>query len=241
MITNSQSSRSNTARILTSILAVLLLAVFLAPDSSAQIRAKKKFKKRNQSGPVQDRQLDEVTAIRTTGFDPSDIEPMAQQMVRDILSSPAFRRAVEAESDDPAKPPDVVRIALRPIKNYTSQRIDPEIITRRIENFLIRESAGRIQFLARELSLNEAGIPQDVQIEEQLRRSGKVDSAPGRKLASADFFLKGEVREQQTVTAGGRDRLVQYTFWLESTETLVKVWQNQYITRRTAVKDGAYR
>ena len=221
--------------------AAVLLVSFVCVDADAQSRSKKKYRKRNQSGPVQDRAIDEVSNIRSTGMDPSDIEPMAQQIVRDILSSPAFAAAMRAEEGDSAKPDRVVRVALRPMANYTSQRIDPEIITRRIENFLIRESAGKIQFLARTLDTSEAGISSDVQAEQQMRLSGVVDSAPGRRLASADFFMKGEIREHQTVTAAGRDRMIQFTFWLESTETLAKVWQNQYLIRRSAVKDPAYR
>lgn len=241
MFMNSAQAFANSRRILTAGIGLLIALAFLLPDADAQIRAKKKREKRNRGGPVQTLTLDEVTIIRATGLDPSDIEPMAQKMMRDILSSPVFAQLQQQESGNSESKIVPIRIVLRPVKNYTSQRIDPEIITRRIENFLIRNSGGRLQFLARVLNNNEARIPNDVQIEQQLRASSVVDSPRGQKLASADYFMKGEIREHLTVTAQGRDRMLQFTFWLESTETLAKVWQDQYLIRRAAIKDKAYR
>ncbi len=190
---------------------------------------------------IQNLAPDEQSPVQTTGVNPGDIEPMAQKMVRSILSSTAVTTVAVSSPNGPVRFKGVPRIALRPIKNTTSERFDPELITARVRNELIRNANGQLEFIYRELDANVAGIDEAIKAEQRLRDSGEVDTGSGLPQKTADFFLMGEIREMVAVTAGGRDRLMQFSFYLVNTNTSAMVWGDDYQIRRASVLSTSYR
>ncbi|AKH70751.1 Protein of unknown function (DUF3897) [Spongiibacter sp. IMCC21906] len=173
----------------------------------------------NQAGPVQG-----------VGIESQDINAMADQMVRDIMSSGLFSGR--------ATPPRVV-IDNEYFKNESSSIVNTKRITLRLRALLNRAARGKIIFIGRQDSVAM------VEKERELKRSGMVDSGSIRSTkatAGADYRLMG------TITSGDISnssqmavRETEIFFQMYDLEYNSIVWENFYDMKKAAQDDIMYR
>lgn len=168
--------------------------------------------------------------IAGVGIESQDIIAMTDQMMRDMLSTPALAGR--------ATPPRIILDA-EYFRNESSQRINKNAITDRLRVNLNRSAGGRMSFLGREY----AGM---VEQERQLKRDGATDvgtTGMTRAQAGADFRLGGRIVsvDQAQPRTGMIQRYNQITFEMIDLESGMIVWSGQYEFARAAADDVIYR
>lgn len=168
--------------------------------------------------------------VAGVGIESQDIISMTDQMMRDMMATPALAGR--------ATPPRIILDA-EYFVNESSQRINKNMITDRLRVNLNRAAAGRLAFVSRE---NAALVAQ----ERELRREGVTDTGTTgmtRAQASGDFRLTGRITSLDSMqqSTGMISRYNQITFEMLDTETGIIVWSGQYEFRREAADDVIYR
>lgn len=164
------------------------------------------------------------------GIGGSDIVQMADQMMRDMLTSPELANRKVA--------PQII-IDAEYFTNESSQRINKNIITDRLRTQLNRASQGRFIFVAR----NRADM---VANERALKREGVVDvgtTGLTKAQAGADFRLSGNIAstDARNNRTGMVQRFTQITFEMVDLERGTIVWSNSYDMARASADDIIYR
>ncbi|KQM63582.1 MULTISPECIES: hypothetical protein [unclassified Sphingomonas] len=205
------------------IAAVVLAAMAPADTASAQ---------RNRRG-TQATELDPTGrgAIFGVGLESRDIDMIADQIVRDLLSRP-----------DIAGTPTPPRIVIDSEKFYndSSQRIDRDMVTGALRASLSRAAAGRIRFVSRE-SMDI------VMRERELKRTGVADSGTRgmtQGVSGVDYQLVGKMSslDSRDMKSGLVQRRTQVVFELVDLETGDLPWTSQpYVILRAAGDDVVYR
>ena len=155
---------------------------------------------------------------------------MTDQMVRDMLASPAFANR--------SAPPRII-IDSEFFRNESSSRINKNMITDRMRVYLNRAAGGRMVFVGRHYS-------DMVEKERALKRSGQVDAGTIRHTkatAGADFRLGGRITSLDAVSksSGATSRYHEITFEMVDLEYDTIVWSNIYEFRKAAQDDVIYR
>jgi len=170
-------------------------------------------------------------AIGGIGIESRDIDAMADQVVREIMS--------RADIVGSAQPPRVV-VDGEKISNNSSQRIDRLMIADALRASLNRAAAGRIRFISRE--------SMDIVMRERaLKDAGQVDVGTRgrtRAVAGLDFTLIGRLTslDSRDSKSGLMQRRTQAVFELVDMETGEIPWSGQpYIILRAAGDDVVYR
>ena len=170
-------------------------------------------------------------AISGIGIESRDIDAMADQVVRELMSRPDL---VKSE-----KPPRVV-VDSEEFRNDSSQRIDRNMITDALRASLNRASAGRIRFISRE----SMAI---IMRERELKRAGVADAGTRgmtQGIAGLDFQMIGKMTslDNRDARSGLVQRRTQVIFELVDMETGELPWTSQpYIILRAAGDDVVYR
>jgi uncharacterized protein (TIGR02722 family) len=157
------------------------------------------------------------TAVETltVDFGSTDLQAIAEKMVRSLLSSPAIQ-----EGNRP-----VLQVAT--VKNKTKEHIDTKAITDKIRTTLI--NSGKVEFTAAE-------IREDVLAElEYQRESGYVDPEtrkPVGKQVGADFLLAGEISSINKQKGDTRDTYFKITLNLVDIETGLISWADEKEIRK---------
>lgn len=200
-----------------------VLGALAAAPSSAQ---------RNVHG-TQAMDLDPTSrgAISGVGIESRDIDMMADQVVRELMSRPDLVAT--------SAPPRVV-VDSEKFYNDSSQRIDRDMITDALRASLNRSAAGRIRFVSRE-SMDI------VMRERELKRTGVADVGTRgltRGVSGVDYQLIGKMTSLDTRDGrtGIVQRRTQIVFELVDLETGDLPWTSQpYIILRAAGDDVVYR
>lgn len=170
-------------------------------------------------------------AVSGIGIESRDIDSMADQVVRELMSRPDLVGGTT--------PPRVV-VDSEKFSNNSSQRIDRDMITDNLRASLNRAAAGRIRFVSRE-SMDI------IMRERELKRSGTADVGTRgmtRAVAGLDFTLIGKMTslDQRDSRSGMMQRRTQVVFELVDMETGELPWTSApYIILRAAGDDVIYR
>jgi len=168
--------------------------------------------------------------VQGLGIESQDIVSMADQMVRDIMATPALAgRTV---------PPRVI-VDGEYFRNECSTPLDKSLITDRIRVELNRASAGKMVFIGR----NYADM---VEQERDLKEQGVVSGGTGvhaDKPSGADYRLGGSIRslDQVNTRTGATAKYYQIVFEMVDLETSAIVWNNLYEVRKAGQDDAIYR
>ena len=169
--------------------------------------------------------------ISGVGIESRDIDGMADQVVRELMSRPDLVRADQ--------PPRIV-VDSEKFRNDSSQRIDRNMITDVLRASMNRAAAGRIRFISRE-SMDI------VMRERELKRQGIADVGTRgmtNGIAGLDFQMIGKMTslDSRDSRSGLMQRRTQVIFELVDVETGELPWTSQpYIILRAAGDDVVYR
>lgn len=205
--------------------AMCAAAVCLVPATSAMARSKK--------GGTQAMELDPSGrgALSGIGIESRDIDMMADQVVRELMSRPDFIASAE--------PPRIV-VDSAAFHNDSSQRIDRNMITDALRASLNRAAAGRIRFISRETM-------QFIMQERELKRTGIADVGTRGMtagVAGLDFRLVGRMTslDNRDGRSGMTQRRTQVVFEMVDLETGEIPWTGQpYVILRASGDDVVYR
>jgi len=168
--------------------------------------------------------------VQGLGIESQDIVSMADQMVRDIMATPALAgRAV---------PPRVI-VDGQYFRNESSMPLDKSLITDRLRVALNKAASGKMVFIGR----NYADM---VEHERELKEEGVVSGGTGvraDKPSGADYRLGGSIRSLDQVSSrtGMSARYFQIVFEMVDLETSAIVWSNLYDVRKAGQDDAIYR
>jgi penicillin-binding protein activator len=168
--------------------------------------------------------------ISGVGIESRDVIKMTNQMMRDILADPTFRR--------PKKPPRVV-IDAAYFKNEGSTRINKNLITDRLRTELNKAAKGKMIFVRREqlkMMLDEKGLAQ----------AGITDddgSMADALLAGADYRLAGRIASMDSVDpkTGTFSRYHQILFEMIALKSGTIAWSGSYNFKKSGQEDVIYR
>ncbi len=161
----------------------------------------------------------DATAVETltTEYGSTDLQMIAEKMVRSMLASPVLSGA--------GKP--VIQVST--VLNKTDEHIDTKAITDKIRTTLIQ--SGKVQFSAAE-------IRQEMIDElEYQKGSGYVDRATSKKIGrqvGADYLLAGEIISIRKEKGGTKDVYYKMTLNLVDLETGLISWADEKEIRKGA-------
>ena len=153
---------------------------------------------------------DAYGAVEGTGLEARDVRAVADQMARELLSSPVVQGFEGAP-----------RIALLKVKNRSRFLIDQDILTTLITDKLVSNAAGTVAMLDR-------ALVEEIQAERDAKRAGSVDAQGFKAMAGADFFLTGEVRGLSASTDEAQSDYVLIRFQLTDAESGIVSWSSSY-------------
>lgn len=170
-------------------------------------------------------------ALSGIGIESRDIDMMADQVVRELMSRADFIASPE--------PPRIV-VDSAAFYNDSSQRIDRNMITDALRASLNRAARGRIRFISRETM-------QFIQQERELKRTGIADVGTRGMtagVAGLDFRLVGRMTslDNRDGSTGIAQRRTQVVFEMVDLETGEIPWTGQpYVILRASGDDVVYR
>jgi hypothetical protein len=206
----------------------LSFATALAVLATAPAEAREKNRRGTQAVELDPQGKGVISGI---GIDSRDIDRMADQAVREIMS--------RADLVATAEPPRVV-VDSEAFYNDSIQRIDRNMITDALRASLNRAAAGKIRFISREAMAL-------VMRERELKRTGVADVGTRGMtagVAGLDFQMIGRMTslDLRDSASGLMQRRTQVVFELVDMETGELPWTSQpYIIMRAAGDDVVYR
>lgn len=155
----------------------------------------------------------------SVGIESQDIVSMTDQMVRDMLSSPALVKA-----DKPA----VVIVDAEYFTNDSSQRMNKRLIVDRLRNELFRAATGRIRFIARHAD-------RMVRDEHTRRNADLVAGTAKQTFPTADYRLTGRFQNLPGGdTRGNRSNYVQVLFEMVDLNSMELTWSGMYEFKKSS-------
>jgi len=176
--------------------------------------------------PVTELKADERGYVQGLGVESQDLLAVTSKMSRSILAIPQIANA--------QNPPTIV---LNPVQNATRFPLNKDLFLSRIRAYLNSQSAGKLQFLARDQMAA-------LEHERDLKRTGAVTASSDPKPAEfkgADFFLTGKLEGSTTKTSAGTSDYILYTFQLIDARTSVIVWEDMAEIKKQGLDDAVYR
>lgn len=167
--------------------------------------------------------------VSGVGIEAHDIISMTDEMMRDMLASPALsaRRT----------PPRVI-IDDTLFRNDSSQPINKKLIVNKLRVNLAKAAQGKIRFVGREFA-------DAVEQERALKREGITDvgtTGLTKAQLGVDYRLTGTIASLDSSNRKGLEqRYTQITFEMIDMESNELVWSNAYEISRAAADDVLYR
>ncbi len=164
---------------------------------------------------------DTPTRMGTTGIESQDIVAMTDQMVGDMLASPALVNTVGKAA--------TVIVDDKFFRNESSQRLNKKLIVDRLRIELLRSAKGRIRFIARHAS-------DMFEHEQDLRETGVVGGTAKKEGAHAQLFrLTGNFQNlTDRIAQGETSNYVQVVFEMVDMDTKEIVWGGMYEFKKTS-------
>lgn len=170
-------------------------------------------------------------AISGVGLESRDIDMLADQVVRELMSRPDIIGT--------ATPPRIV-VDSEKFYNDSSQRIDRDMLTGALRASFSRAAAGKIRFVSRE-SMDI------VMRERELKRTGVADTGTRgmtQGVSGVDYQMIGKMSslDSRDLKSGMVQRRTQIVFELVDLETGDLPWTSQpYVILRAAGEGVLYR
>jgi PBP1b-binding outer membrane lipoprotein LpoB len=169
--------------------------------------------------------------VSGVGIEGQDITAMVDTMIRDMASDPEVMRQGGTR-------PRIV-VDSQCFVNESSQAINKNNITRRLDTLLRRAARGQFMFVSQE----NAAI---IEKQRALKRSGTTDVGTRgmtRAQAGIDYQMCGSITslDSRNVRTGMVQRMTQIFFKLVDVESGEVIWSNMYELNRAAADDVIYR
>ncbi|MFP4459650.1 MAG: hypothetical protein ACLFSQ_08705 [Candidatus Zixiibacteriota bacterium] len=164
-----------------------------------------------------------------TGIGYPELNAMTGKMVRDLLACPIV--------SNKAFPPRVI-IDASDFKNESSQEINLNIVTDDLRTQLVRASAGRILFVARE-------YVQSIEKERDIHKAGLTSDGyySSKNPAGADFKLAGRIVSQNIIDPESlhKSNYFLFTFEMIDLNNGFIVWSNNYKILKEGIDSLIYK
>ena len=112
-------------------------------------------------------------------------------------------------------------VAVATVKNESIQQFNTALLTDRMRTGLMRQTGGRVRYLAREHI-------DDVIAERRGKREGVFHGSQSKALLGADYLLTGRINSLSKRYEGDRADYFQLNFQLVDAESSVIVWSDGY-------------
>lgn len=173
---------------------------------------------------------EETGDLAGRGFEGNDIDTMADQMVRSILSKPLFANA--------SRPPRI-EYDYSEFRNKSSERLEKAELVDQVIQKLQMNSIGRLEFVDTEALAA-------IEKRRALKRAGKTDTGTtGRTKATAggDYLLGGTIYSvgRAGKSSGIKGRRFRIQFKLTDLESGLMVWADQFQVNKEGGEDVIYR
>ncbi len=166
---------------------------------------------------------DEPDSLGGTGIDSQDVRTVAETMSRDLVGTSALAGAS-------VKP----RIALLPTINESRFRVDTDIITLQMRDFLNQYAGDKATFVNRERMAA-------IEAERNAKRTGAVSSSGEKMLSGVEYFLTGTIKSLSKSDKGVRSDYLYYSFELIDAESSDVVWSKGYDIKKVDKRSPLYR
>jgi PBP1b-binding outer membrane lipoprotein LpoB len=176
-----------------------------------------------QSGRTERVDPDVDDRLGGTGMDSADARTISAWMSRSLVDRTSGR--IPAGST----------VALLEVRNNTRFFIDTDLLARKIQTELIRQTPEQFTFLARSRI-------EDVMKEREGKRTGLFEDAGELgKLLGARYLLAGEIRGISKARDSDRSDYVETFFQLIDAETTAIVWQDSHEFKKVSTAGTVYR
>lgn len=168
-------------------------------------------------------------AVQGVGIESQDIVSMTDEMMRDMLITPALVNRTT--------PPRII-VDDNDFINESTSRVNKRMITERLKVLLNRNSQGKLVFVGRDYT----GA---IEAERSMKRDGVVDGGTIRTTqatAGGDFLLGGKIMSLDAIQrqTGLTQRTHMITFEMVDLELGTIVWTGLYEFGKTAQDDVIY-
>ncbi len=157
----------------------------------------------------------EAVETLTPTFGSTDLQMVAEKMVRSLLASPVIQ-----EGHQPV-------ILVSTVTNKTNEHIDTKAITDKIRTTLLQ--SGKVRFVAGEVR------PEIMDELEYQTRSGYVNPETSKKIGKqvgADYLLTGDIAAIKKERGGTKDYYYKITLNLDDLETGLIAWADEKEIRK---------
>lgn len=170
-----------------------------------------------------------VEGLGGLGIESRDIINMTREMVVDILSHPVFANATTTPS---------IIIDDRRFLNESNQVINIDMLLDRLRIELMRESRGKLDFIARK----HMDLAQEEQRLEMEGYTERKDSSDSIFLAGAKYRMVGKITSLSTASnvSGVRSNYYVFSFEIIDLDSTRVVWGNFYEIKRYGADDTLY-
>ncbi|HOB73540.1 MAG TPA: hypothetical protein PKG54_03345 [Phycisphaerae bacterium] len=160
-----------------------------------------------------------------TGLSSQDFRSVCERMARSLVQIRPIQNA--------STPP---KVALHDVQNETDDYIKENEFTHKIRTILIKHAEGKIVFLDREESVDEAS-----KRETRDKEQGRATSAGPKDRLGADYWLTGRIGSIDRVAGKGSTTYYRLSFRLTDAATQAIVWEDEYEIKKASTLSPVYR
>jgi PBP1b-binding outer membrane lipoprotein LpoB len=174
-----------------------------------------------ETGRTQRVDLDTELVDDHFGTSVQDYRTVADQMARSLMQLSIIHQA--------SSPPTIAFIE---VENRTNRFIDTVGFQEKIRTQLLRNARGKLLFLDRS-AIREI-------LKERKRKARGYSTASAKSanaIYGADYFLTGSIHSINNIRGSERTEYIRYSFRLTDADTSLIVWEDEYETRTSKVKD----
>jgi len=174
-----------------------------------------------QTARTQRVDLDTELIDDSYGTSVQDYRTVSDQMARSLIQLPMIHQALT--------PPTIAFIE---VENRTNNFIDTIGFQEKIRTKLLKNARGKLRFLDR-YAIKEI-------LKERKRKARGYSTASEKSANSifgADYFLTGSIHSNNHIKGSQRTEYIRYSFRLTDADTSLIVWEDEYETRTSKVKD----
>ncbi|HTL51983.1 MAG TPA: hypothetical protein VL860_05325 [Planctomycetota bacterium] len=161
-------------------------------------------------------------AVEGTGIGSHDIHVCADQWTGKILKLVYQKQWEEAPT-----------VIMFPAENRTTQQIDSQIITTKLQNELLNSADGKLRFIVRD-NLDE------VMAERDRKRQGVVSSGSKKALKGYDYYIKLKLMSSTARRGADESNYVLMSCQLIDAESTELIWSGEYEFKKVGQRGVQY-